>query len=434
MNRYLYCLPVPEDAQIDTGTSLSRQLAAQGAVGSDESSVEAVSLDPNEQKIQGSYRTNEQLGGVLARQFEQLFSAGGIEYVPYFGADGQDGVDGYYTLSDVDVGPADASTEAVQTYDGTVTKVGTRKDYVRAVRTSPSTVDTVGASNYTEGDPPTHPEQVCLPVSARRPRWFDPLSGALEQAAPLNRWQYPERDGELADFRTYGLSDASFYNPTAASPSAPTLIYDVPYRYERQMDVRVWDTCPDALGEEKVVEGNLARGTTVGGPGATVGEATVGESAREHNVDLATTWQRVFRAGHEARGELVIDNGVLRLRFDDERGSLRAERSRGHFDEWAAQPLRPSSWALRDVDITHIGLARVDAQVVFQHPDKGQYVVDLALPRGYENAIWTVAQNQTGAADYELAQKLAPVAQFGGVSVRVPNQRAGLVAREELRR
>lgn len=434
MDRILYALPVPEDAQIDTGTQLSRQLASQGAVGSTESSVESVSLDPNEQTIQGSYRTNEQLGGLMARQLEELFNSSGIEYVPYFGADGHDGIDGYYTLSDADVGPADAGTEAFQTYDGSVTKVGTRKDYVRAVRSAPTRVDTVGASNYSNSDPPPNPEQVCLPVDARRPRWFDPVTGALEHAEPLNKWQYPETGGEFANFRTYSLSDASFYDPSEAAPTPPTLVYDVPYSREREMDVSVWDTCPDALGESKVIEGDLARGTTVGGAGATVGEAIVGESPTESGVDVAAAWQRVFRAGHEFRGECVLDNGVLRLRFDDERGSLTAERSRGQFDSWADQPLRPSSWVLRDLDITHIGLARIDAQVVFEHPDGDQYVVDVALPRGYENAIWTVAQNQTGAAPYGLAQKLAPVAQFGGVSVDVPNQRAGLVAREDLRR
>lgn len=398
-------------------------------------SVQSVSLDPGQQLIQGSYRSYPELGELMGRQMEELFSAGGIQYVPYFGASGPDSIDGYYTLDQADVGPADASTGAVQTYDGTVTKAGTKKTHLRAVRVAPTAVDTVGASNYSDDDPPANPEQVMLPTDVRRPRWFDPLSGTVEPAEPLNRWQYPETAGELVDFRTYALSSASFYDPTDAAPTPPALVYEYPYGREFRMDVRCWDTTPGVKGERKVIEGDLAAGSRVGGPDAVVGEAVVGESPAEHNVAVAAAWQRCFRAGHEFRGACVLDNGVLRLHLDDERGSISAERSRGHFSEWAAQPLRASKWALADVDVTHIGLARVDAQIEWRHGDTGDlYATDCSLPRGHEDAIFTVAQNQTGAAPHGLAQKLAPIAKFGGVTVRTPHTTADIIPREDLRK
>ena len=436
-NTLLHALPVPEDAQVSTGTKLSSQTAKTGAVSGEGggSAVEPVSLDPGQQMLQGAYRSQPVLGKLLANQFEELFDAGGIEYVPYCGRDEPDAMDGYYALENVDVNKVHPSTDAIQAFDGVLTKAGTKKSHVRAVHTAPSTVDTIGSSQWTNADPPPAPERVCLPVDARRPRWFDPVSGAVESASPLNRWQYPEIAGERVNFRTFALESASFYNPNESAPRPPALVYEYPYNREYKMDVHCWDTVPDVLGDEKVIirEGDLAVGSTVGGPGAVVGEASVGESPREDNVTVASAWQHVYRAGHDFRGECVLDNGVLRLRFDDERGSITAQRSRGHFNEWADQPLRSSVWALADVDLSHVGLARVGAQVTFEHGRTGErYSMDATLPRGYENAIFTVAQNQTGAPDFDLAQKLTPVAQFGGVSVRVPNQRAGLVEREDL--
>ena len=434
MDRILYALPIPESAQIDTGTQLSKQISAQGSVGKGEGAVQSISLDPNQQKIQGSYRSQEVLGGLMARQMEELFQSGGIEYVPYFGREGADGIDGWYTLDNTDIGPADASTEAVQTYNGTVTKVGTKKDYVRAVRCAPTTVETVGASNYSADNQPEHTERIYLPTDAARVRWFSPVTKAVERAEPLNKWEYPEQAGELANYRAYSLDQASFYDSSEGAPTPPALLYELPYRREYQSDVRVWDTCPEIVGEEKIIPGDLPRGSEVGGPGATVGSATVGASPREGNVAVAQAWQRVFRSGHEFRGEAVLDNGVLRIRFDDERGALRAERSRGHFDAWADQPLRSSPWTAVDLDITHVGLARVEAQIAFERYDGVVHNLDVALPRGYKRAIWTTAQNETGETPPALAYKLAPIAMWGGVDVSIANQRADLVAREDIRR
>ena len=436
-SKLLHALAVPEDAQVSTASKFSRQTAKTGAVSGEGggSAVEPVSLDPGQQMLQGAYRSQGPLSRMMATQFEELFDAGGVEYVPYCGREEPGAMDGYYALENVDVNKVHPSTDAIQAFDGVLTKAGTKKTHVRAVHTAPSGVDTIGSSEWSNDDPPPHPEQVCLPVDAHRPRWFDPVSGTVETAEPLNKWQYPETPGEFVNFRTYALSDASFYQPADNAPRPPALVYEYPYNREYRMDVRCWDTAPDALGAEKTIirDDDLAVGSTVGGPGAQVGEATVGESPREDNITVASAWQHVYRAGHDFRGECVLDNGVLRLRFDAERGAIAAQRSRGHFNEWADQPLRPSVWALAEFDLTHVGLARVAAQVEFEHGRTGErYAMDVSLPRGYENAVFTVAQNQSGAPAYELSQKLTPVAQFGGVSVRVPNQRAGLVEREDL--
>lgn len=440
MTKLLYNLSIPTDALTATGSRISQQIAEQGSVGDGGGGGSAIPVaqDPGEESLQGAIR-DPQLGGVMGEEIEELFDAGGIEFVPLTTLEGdeQAASDGYYALKDTDRNRVHPNTDALQAFDGTVTKAGTKRTHVRAVHTAPTPVDTVGASNHSNADPPASPEQVMLPTDVRRPRWFDPLSGAVEPAEPLNEWEYPPTRGEFVNFRTYALSSAPFYDPAANAPARPTLVYEYDYGREYEMDVKVWDTAPDYVGPEKVVPGELTLGSTVGGPDAAVGEATVGESVREDNATVSTAWQHVFRTGHDfsAAGECVLDNGVLRLRLDDDRGAITAQRSRGHFDEWADQPLRSSQWALQDVDVTHIGLARVDAQLEFAHGDTGErYALDVSLPRGYERAIFTVAQNQSGAPPFGLSQKLAPVAKFGQVMVRTAVPSAGLVAREDLRR
>ena len=440
MVKLLYNLSIPTDALVSTGSQISQEVAEQGSVGEGGGgSAIPVAGQPGEESLQGAFR-DPQFGGVMGQEVEELFDAGGIEYVPL--APLEDGADadanaGYYALKDTSRNRVHPNTDAIQAFDGTATKQGTKKSHVRAVRARPSPVDTVGQSEYSNADPPARSELVCLPIDAARVRWYDPVSGTVAPADPLNRWQYPEQAGEFVDFRWYDLADAPFYDPAESDPTPPTLVYEYPYDREYRMDVKVWDTVPDYAGPEKVVEGDLAQGARVGGPDAVVGDATVGESPREGNVEVSAAWQHVFSTGHDfsADGECVLDNGVLRLRLDDGRGAITAETSRGGFDDWADQPLRSSAWALQDVDLSHIGLARVGAQLDFEHGTTGErYALDVSLPRGYDGAVFTVAQNQDGAAPFGLSQKLAPIAKWGGVTVRSPNASADLVAREDLRR
>jgi hypothetical protein len=438
-SKNLYALPVPTDSLVETSSRQQRQISSQGSVGASGSgSVTPVSTEPGQRSLRGAYRSgNPAAGALMAGQLEQLFGATGIEYVPFYSREGSSDADGYYSLEDIDVNRAHPNSDSVQEFDGKLTKAGTQKSHVRAVHTAPTSVDTAGASEFSNSDPPARTELVCLPTDARRVRWFDPVSGTVAPAAPLNRYEYPEQAGEFVNHRWYDLADAPFYDPSADAPSVPTLVYECPYGREHKMDVRVWDTAPDVRGATKVIEGEYAGGAAVGGPDAVVGSAQVGGSPTEATVDVASAWQHVYRTDHDFSdaGECVLDNGVLRLRLDDDRGAITAQRSRGHFDDWAGQPLRTSKWVLRDFDIAHIGLARADAQLAFEHGDTGErYALDVSLPRGYDGAIFTVAQNQSGAPPYGLSQKLAPVAKFGQVTVRTPVPSAGLVAREELRR
>ncbi|WP_273835112.1 hypothetical protein [Halococcus sp. PRR34] len=440
MVKLLYNLSIPTDALVSTGSQITTQIAEQGSVGESGEGGSAIPVanQPGEESLQGAFR-DPQLGGVMGQEVEELFDAGGIEYVPLTALeDGEDGPNaGYYALKDTSRNRVHPNTDAIQAFDGTATKAGTAKTHVRAIHAAPTDVDTIGTSDYTNADPPARTELVCLPPDARRPRWFDPVAGVVENAEPLNEWQYPPARGEFVNFRWYDLADASFYDPAADAPALPTLVYEYDYAREYRMDVKVWDTAPDYVGSAKVVEGDLEPGSTVGGPDAIVGEAVIGESVREDNAKVSTAWQHVFRTGHDfsTDGDCVIDNGVLRLWLDDDVGQIAAQRSSGHFDAWAGQGLRGSDWALRDFDLSHIGLARVDAQITWQHGKTGeQYRTDLSLPRGYDKAIWTVPQNEDSGAPADLRQKLAPVAKWGGVSVRTPHASAGLVAREDLRK
>jgi len=142
----------------------------------------------------------------------------------------------------------------------------------------------------------------------------------------------------------------------------------------------------------------------------------------------------------------VCSNGLLRLTIDepttaDETAALEAEAGDGDTDSWTTIDL-PSyadgdlvtDWQPADVDLTHIGQARVAAQVEFEAvagDNEGDvYAVDVELERGRESLEVWVPGGASGAIPTDLETMLEPIAATSHVDSGVEQE---LVAREEVR-
>lgn len=391
-SKTLYTLAVPRDAQTSTRSELQRNLSKQGVLQSDVAAVEAVSLDPGQQILQGQYRGR--YSDLMAAEFEELFDASGIEAVPFYSRSDRTQTDGYYTLENTTVQPLDPRAADVSQFDGVLTRVGSRTSHWRAVRTSP-----VPATNdFGTGTG----AWVGVPERAQKVRWFDPVGGTIEAATVQETVP-----AEVQNVARYDVTEPTF--------SEPTLLYDLPYQYEGATDLRVWDDSNRSRFEPPDND-------TVGS--VTVGSATVGGRG-------IPRWQAVFRTDHEYQGTTLVENAILRLEFDEERGHLRASRWSGSVGDYATVHLGGSDWHLFDVDLTHIGLDHVDAQVEFESPSGGFFNLNMSLKRGYRNALWTVPDNESGPTPSGLITRLDPIAHPSDTD---PNATQDVIRRKEVRR
>lgn len=396
MDKTLYSLAVPADSQALTESQLSRNLSKQGVLGSDVATVESVSLSPGQHVLRGHYRGR--YADVMAREFEELFDSSGIEAVPFYQtpqSQGQGDVqDGYYSLENTTLSRVDPREDRIQKFDGILTKVGSRRSHWRAVETSPTTV----TNDFASGSTAT----IGIPERARKVRWFDTVGGAVEDATVQE-----SVPGELQNVDRYTTAEPSF--------SDPTLIYDLPYRHEGDADVRVWDDYQRSRFEPPTND-------TVGS--SQVGTATVGGEG-------IPRWQAVFRSDHDYNGTAIIENGILRLTFDESGGQLSSERWSDAIGDFATVHLGASDWQLFDLDITHIGVERVGAQVEFKRASGDYFNLNITLQRGARRALWTVPENESGPTPSGLQTKLAPVA---AESDRDPSESQTVLRRKEVRR
>jgi len=202
------------------------------------------------------------------------------------------------------------------------------------------------------------------------------------------------------------------YDATSEAIDEPLYLYDLPYGAQGDVDPGVWDTYgqADRLDEDGVV-----------------------------------AWGRVFDTGHDFTGSVVIENGLLRLTIDepdasDETASLEVEEYDADTSEWTAValPVYPddadTDWQPADVDLTHIGQARVAAQVEFEAVagvDEGDvYSVDVELERGRSDVEVWIPESVTEAIPADLEALLGEIASTSVVDSGVEQQ---LVARNEVR-
>jgi len=367
MSRYLYTSYVPEEAQRQQSLQgqSRRRVEKTGIIGQDTSTTTPISVDPGQQRLVGQYRGDR--ADIMAVELRELANAGsddsGFAIVPYYTEPGRDEADGWVTIDQISVGRVDPNSDLAWQYDGALSRAGTRRSNYRAIRTTQR-----GPLDHPFGNTTT--AAIAIPAAATEVQWTNPETGATESPSTI-----ATRSAEFGDVDVYDASNSSF--------AAPTLVYDIDYRDESPVDVRVWDDR--------------------------------GNSAREDG-DGVRQWQRVFTSTHDYVGQRVLSNGLLRLTFDVAANTLSAETWDDGAGSWTSTSLGTSDWQLVDIDIgrrTDQDLApnRVDA--VTQWTDttsSSTYTLDLTLRRGADAATFYRLDGSTSGVPSGLQDLLNPIA------------------------
>jgi len=394
-NRYLHALAIPEQTLQGPRGSQSMQIASEGKLQSDVPAVESISPDAGDIVVAGIVAGKH--AELTATALEELFGAGGIEVVPFYGDESDPNRDGYYATTDISVKRATATQKELQRFDGSLTHRGSKRSHRRAVRTSPTSID----------NPFRPPSSVEIGISSRadRVQWFDDRGGsnAVEDAT-VQRTVETEHD--RVDI--YEVTEPAFDNPA--------LVYRLDYEHEWRVDARVWDTFD--RGKTKTY---TYGGSSVGD--ATIGEATIGESR------TVLTWQRTYRTDHDFVGSPVLENGRIRLELDEDSGQIRAYRWNPSDGMYNLVQLGITSWRLHDADVTYIGLESVDAQLEFREMDgSGTHQLNVSLKRGLDGGLWANPDSE-GSVPQGLADRLEPIAVNAGQD---PGEVADIVERAEV--
>ena len=393
MRRY-YRTEIPESSIASNRLDASRaRLSRQGVLGG-EGRVERVSGEAADVRLDVDYRGK--YAERLARELREALSSDDIEAAA-FAVDGTatQPSDSYYTAELVDDQPAMPQAAGAVSVGANLTEVGTRKEQTLTVDTAPSQPS------------PGHPfgndtdALIGIPGDARRVRIVDSTSEPTKSDRPV-----PVATVEA----THGPID--LFDATAESINEPVYLYDLAYELQGDVDPGVWDTYG---------------------------------SADQLDQDGVVAWGRVFSTSHDfGAGAIVLEKGLLRLTIDeptnaDATAALEAETYDAGTDSWSAVDL-PSyadgdlatDWQPADVDLTHVGQARIEAQVEFEAvagTNAGDvYAADVQLDRGRDRAF--ITETSDGELPPDLEALLTPIA---ATSVVDPGVEQGLVAREEVR-
>ncbi|WP_137288826.1 hypothetical protein [Natronorubrum halophilum] len=380
----LYTLVVPSASQSQLGNLQRQELAQSAILGEDGGVVEPVSSNPADQTLNGVYRG--QFAEKMATELDELSSASGFDTVALAGMDGSTPIDGYYAVDEANIEPAQAQTGRAQRFELSLAREGTRNKHWRAVGSNPYKTDHEFGNDLEA--------LVGLPAKARKVQWFHPENQTRAPAMSIET-----RSAELGDVDIYDLTDASWYDPPPFDEGVPpTLLYDISYTAEENVDCRVYDT-------------------------------------RGHDTKLDTDgnlqWQKLFSTQHDIDNPIVMDNGLLRLWLDEAAGTLKAEEWDSGTDSWADVSLtQPASIELFDVDLTSVAMVRDKAQLTFD-VDGELFALNAIVTRGAEDVLFTIPENETGPISEGLEGWLGPIA---SESVVDPNASKTLVSRNEVQR
>lgn len=264
---YIPVLPQPQATRTKAG--IRAQIQQSGLLQQGGTATEKIAAENIDLVLNGQLRWGDTFSRKVARELESL-SRSDYSGVPYYATRPSESTrdEGYYEVERVEINPAHPNTE--QAFEAVValSDAGTKEEHWRSVTTfSDETINT-GLATGSGG-------LISIPSTARKVKWFDTASGTESASSTTTV------TGEFGDLKVY--------DPTQPSFDDPTLIYEVPYADERGVDVRVWDD----LG--------LSKTTTIGG-------------------NDFTRWVHAFHSAFEFDGRPVVDNGRMRLRFDEDAG------------------------------------------------------------------------------------------------------------------
>jgi hypothetical protein len=358
MNRLLHAVNIPEDSLQDPENNQQSRLAKSGLLDSPSGVVEDIASEPGEQALVGTLAGR--FSKLTATELEELFSS--TLTVPYTVRNGDDTqIDGYYATEQLNIRRGTAKVDTLQQFDGKLVREGTRRSHRRAIKTRPQTVTNPFGSA-------TAPE-LGLSVRAQDIKWFDAVGGQVDTDPTVVR----RVEGEHDFLNIYDASDPPFDDPI--------LVYDIPFTEEYPTDCRIWDT----YDRDKIYRQTTTADDTVGS--STVGSATVTDTITARTVQ----WQRVYSTAHQYQGDTIIENDRLRFEITQSDNQLRAFRYDDSIGLYERVQLGASDWRLKDINITHIGLARIESALTFENRSNGnRQRADLLLIRGLDNA--TIAE------------------------------------------
>ncbi len=369
MIRRLYRTPIPEGSFRDAGETQRTELSKLSAL-SGSGSVESTGTSPGELSLQVQYRGK--YAGRLAKELAELLHSDSFSGLPYAPVEGSAEDDGYYSAESVSPGRIRPQTDRAVNVDATLARDGTRGNQLQGVATAQSKrQNDFGSEQVT---------RIGIPASASMVRWWDGTA-ATEYPAPV-----ATRSAEYGDLAIYDVDAASFADPTLLyKPASYDSVGDV--------DVGVWDT--------------------------------YGAASKRDQKDVVQ-WQRVFSPQHDARGAMVLENGLLRLTLDDDAETISAERwSSG---SWSSVSLGTSSWAPVDVDVRHISPARLEVRILFSD-GSNRYPLDCLLSRGDVDALFARTPNAQSATPAGLVDLLDAIA---STTIYSAGAEQTLVKREEV--
>lgn len=369
----LYTIPLPERDEARPQDARAAQIQQAGLLdaGIDTQKVGAEEADLTRD---GQWRYGERFGNKVARELETLASSD-YSAIPLYDPDAADlgKQAGYYEVERADITPAQAATEDVFEFSVGLSLTGTRETHWRAVETTSETIShglATGASGL-----------IGIPAAATKTRWYTQADGTKVASATRT---------VTAEFGRIALFD-----PSASSFDDPTLIYQVAYDRERDTDVLVYDE------RDREKYWTFEADDTDVGTDAHVGTATVSGGEKVNQ------WTHIFDPSAEFSGDPVVDNGLFRLRFDEDTGLLRAFQWDG--SEWDHIRVNAVDYHLLDADVERIGPAQVDVYCAFEAVSDGTLSpAVLSIQRGIDRAVVRETTNTTLPSDLETM--LSPIA------------------------
>lgn len=357
MTAQLYLVPLDKAQTTDPPTqSASANVSSSGFIGKEGGlSTEKIALGNVDLSITGTFGYAE-FSKKLKREVESLGESS-FENVPFadVAANVEDGQSGYYEVGNVDVNPAHQSTDLAFQYAIGLNYNGTRASHWRAVETNSETINT-GLTTGSGG-------QIGIPTEASNVRWY---SSANSPA-----------DATVQSTVNAEYGDVDLYDPTEPSFDDPTLIYSLSFDREGPVDVRVWDDIGESNKFASYTDGS---GTT-------------------HTI---TQWVHAYHSDFEFEGEAIIDNGLLRTRYDEANGVLEAWQWDDANSTWSSVSISMGDYELYDADVQRIGPSRVDVYAEYRDTVGGGIDAAIAsMQRGISGVVLRQPPNGSVASAVE---------------------------------
>lgn len=342
MTTQLYLVPLPDSQTTRPPSQTVRsRVDVAGLIEQAGTATESIATEGVDLTVRGQIRFGDTFSKKVADELDSLGESA-YDGVALYDPDAATLGDrrGYYELRDVDVNPAHKTTGNAYEYTVTLDRTGTRETHWRAVETTEATIS-IGLATGSAG-------LIGVPSDDLKERWFSPANGFETATATAT---------VSAEF-----GDVDLFDPSNASFDDPTLLFEQPYDAEGSTDVRVWDD-----------RGVSKYASFADGSGGT--------------VDVVQ-WTHAFHPGFEYEGAPLVDNGLLRVRFDEANSVIEAWEWDDANSQWSAISITHGDWELFDADVERIGPAAVDVYSEFEDTTSGSIsAARLSVQRGLDRAV-----------------------------------------------